>query len=78
MINRNNNRNLDHFDVQSSSIKTVGYDKESGDMHVNFHDTGRYVYHGVPLDVYQGFMMSSSKGNFLHANVKNRFAFTKL
>jgi hypothetical protein len=69
---------INHMPVQSSSVRSIGYDKESGELHVTFNDGGRYMYHGVPENVHQSLMMSGSKGNFLHHNVKNAFEFTKL
>lgn len=78
MIRKNPHANIRHSDVQSSSIRSVGYNKEKRELHVNFHDTGRYVYHDVPPEVHEGLMMSGSKGNFLHGKVKSQFKFTKL
>ena len=77
MINRSN-KPIDHADVDSSSIKTIGYDNEAKELHVTFHDTGRYVYHNVPPSVHEGLMMSGSKGQFIHQQIKNRFGFTRL
>lgn len=72
------NPNVNHLPVESSTLRSSGYDKETGDMHVTFRDGGRYVYHGVPENVHQSFQMASSKGGFLHSNVKNNYKFTKL
>lgn len=69
---------LRHADVESSSIRSIGYDKETSELHVTFRDTGRYVYSGVPPHVYESLMMSGSKGNFLHHQIKPAFDFTKL
>lgn len=67
-----------HADVQSSSLRSIGYDKDSQELHVNFHDTGRYVYHGVPQDVHDALMMAGSKGSFIHHQMKGKYEFTKL
>jgi hypothetical protein len=78
-MKRNINHNTPHQSVyNSSNVQTAGYDKENGNLHIKFGVGGHYVYHDVPEDVYQAFMMSSSKGSFLHANVKGNFEFTKL
>lgn len=69
---------INHTAVQSSSIRSIGYDEETQDMHVHFNGTGTYVYHDVPPETHQAIMMSGSKGNFLHTNVKNKHKFTKL
>lgn len=78
MKKRQPGNHINHADVHSSIMRSAGYDAEKREMHVNFHDTGRYVYHNVPQDVYESFMMAGSKGNFLHNNVKNQYKFTKL
>lgn len=71
-------QNVNHMPVQSSTLRSAGYNEENGDMHVTFKDGGSYIYHDVPPEVHQAFMMAGSKGNFLHHQVKNRFEFTKL
>jgi len=63
---------IEHLPVESSSIKHIGYDPETKELHVTFHDTGKYVYHNVPQETYDGLMASSSKGKFLHHNVKKQ------
>lgn len=64
--------------VDSSSIKTIGYDPETKELHVDFHKSGRYVYHNVPQSTYEEFMQSDSKGKFLHAYVKGQHEHQKL
>ncbi len=75
---RNINHNTPHMPVQSSHMKSAGYDAENGDLHVTFNGGQRYVYHGVPEDVHQAFTMASSKGSFLKNNIKGNYEFTKL
>ena len=70
--------NVKHVDVHSSSLRSVGYNKETQELHVNFNDTGRYVYHGVPENVHQSLMMAASKGNFIHSQLKGKYEYTKL
>lgn len=77
-MKRQINQNIGHSPVQSSTLRSAAYDKDSGDMHVTFQGGGRYVYHGVPEEVHQSFQMSGSKGGFLHKNVKGKYEFTKI
>lgn len=67
-----------HHDVQSSSLRSIGYDKNTKELHVNFHDTGRYVYHNVPQDIHEALMMAGSKGSFIHHQMKGKYEYTKL
>lgn len=79
MINRREkNLEINHAPVESSSVKTIGYDKEKQELHVTFRGSGRYVYQNVPSYVYESLMMAGSKGNFIHHNLKNRYEFNKI
>jgi hypothetical protein len=77
-MKRTINHNTAHMPVQSSTMRSAGYDELTGNFHVAFNDGGNYVYHDVPPDVHEAFQMASSKGRFLHTNVRNRYEFTKL
>jgi len=71
-------KEIQHADVESSSIRSLGYDDEKRELHVAFHDTGRYVYHNVPKHIYDGLMMSGSKGKYIHSTIKGKYGFTRL
>jgi hypothetical protein len=77
-MKRKINQNTGHQPIQSSTIRSAGYDKKSGDLHVTFQDGGKYVYHGVTPDKYEAFQMAASKGSWLHHNLKGQHEFTKL
>lgn len=69
---------LEHSAVDSSTIKTVGYDEEKQELHVAFHGSGTYVYQNVPKHLYEAFMISGSKGKFLHQNIRGRYEHGKI
>jgi len=58
--------------VSSSTILSVGYDQSSETLEIEFKN-GIYQYYNVPSAVHQQFMESSSKGQFLHFNIKNAY-----
>lgn len=62
--------------VSSSDIASVGY--EGNTLYVRFHSGGTYAYSGVPTSVYQQLMRASSLGRYFHANIKNRYATSKI
>lgn len=64
---------INHADVDSSSIRSIGYDEDTRELHIAFHDTGRYVYSNVPKHIYDGLMMAGSKGAYMHNTVKGRY-----
>jgi lysyl-tRNA synthetase class 2 len=64
--------------VESSSVKSLGYDASKQQLHVQFIDmSDAYVYDGVPQWVYKQLIESSSKGRFINRVIKPRYAFRK-
>jgi hypothetical protein len=70
---------MQRIPVQSSQIQEIGYDPEKSVLEVQFK-RGLTVYHyaGVPPEVYEDLMHSESIGKFFNANVRDKFAYTKL
>ena len=56
--------------VQSSSISSVGYDRDSSTLEVEFLNGSVYQYFGVPESIFNGLMSAPSKGTFLNQFVK--------
>ncbi|MGI5938045.1 KTSC domain-containing protein, partial [Methanoculleus thermophilus] len=50
--------------VESTNIKSVGYDPEDEVLEVEFHSGGVYHYVGVPAEVYEGLLNARSKGRY--------------
>lgn len=55
----------------SSHIKSAGYDPVRHVMEVEFKGGEVYQYRDVPLEHYQGFMDSDSRGDYHHQNLKD-------
>lgn len=64
--------------VSSSNVAEIGYDPATMTLEVAFRDGSVYQYFDVPETVYQEFMGAPSKGQFLHANIKNIYRYLKL
>ena len=64
--------------VESSNVRSVGYDVQTKVLEVEFKNGGVYQYKDVPQETYTGLMASNSKGQFLNANIKNDYVVTKL
>lgn len=60
--------------VESSNIRSIGYDSDEGLLEVEFHSGGVYQYREVPENVFQRFLCASSKGRFFHQNIKGRYS----
>lgn len=64
--------------VVSSNIVAIGYDAPSQLMEIEFKTGAVYEYSGVPQAVHEDFITSTSKGQYLHANIKNKYPCQKL
>lgn len=69
---------MKHTSVQSRTINSVGYDPDKQQLHVKFHTGGHYIYRDVPPEKYEAFMMSESKGMFLHNNIRGPHSFIRI
>ena len=56
--------------VESSHIKSIGYDPIRHVLEIEFKGRQVYQYKDVPMEHYQGLMDSDSKGDYHHANIK--------
>ena len=69
---------MERVPVSSSNLCSVGYDPHSQTLEIEFNHGGVYQYAGVPEGEYEGLMNAGSKGQYFHANIKNRYPFNKL
>jgi hypothetical protein len=63
--------------VDSSSLRSIGYDKNTKALEIQFRNGAVYVYADVPLDVWIGLRDAPSKGKFFQENIRDRFAFER-
>ena len=63
--------------VDSSNIEAIGYNEGSQELHVQFIDSGLYIYNGVPREIFDALLNAASKGSFLNREVKSVYQFTK-
>lgn len=64
--------------VASSNILSVGYDEPSQTLEVEFSDGAIYQYFNVGLEIYESFMRAPSKGQFLHAYIRNAYPYSRV
>lgn len=57
--------------VTSTNLASVGYDKETEQLEIEFHSGSVYLYSYVPERIYDGLMQARSHGSYFHANVKD-------
>lgn len=62
--------------VFSSHVDAIGYDEESGELHVTFSRTGKTaVYQGVPPKVARDVLEAPSIGEAMWGSIRGRFPF---
>ena len=64
--------------VQSSNLRTVGYDSTSKTLEIEFHEGRIYQYSNVPFEIFTGLMNAPSKGKFHHRCIKYNFLYTRV
>ena len=61
---------MERTPVQSRSVSSVGYDRDSSTLEIEFLNGSVYQYFGVPESIFNGLMNAPSKGTFLDQCVK--------
>lgn len=69
---------MNRVPVESSSIRSVGYDPATGVLHVEFTSGSLYAYASVPPEVCRAFLAASSKGTYFNANVRDKYLTRRL
>ena len=64
---------MDRLPVQSTAIRSIGYDAETGSLDIEFHHGRVYRYRGVPEFLHQGLMLAKSKGLFFNIRIADRY-----
>lgn len=64
--------------VQSSNLKSVGYDLDSKTLEVEFQDASVYQYSNVPQAHHDGLMQARSKGAYLHRHIRNAYSYKRV
>jgi hypothetical protein len=69
---------MERQQVMSSTVLSIGYDEASETLEVEFARGGVYQYYNFPRPLFEQFMASDSKGQFLHVNIKDKFPFSRV
>ena len=64
--------------VNSSNIRSIGYDAQSATLEVEFTSGDVYQYFNVPDHFYQHFLNVSSHGQFLNDNIRYNYRYQKV
>ena len=64
--------------VNSSSIRSIGYDRSTDTLEVEFVNGSIYQYYDVPDNIYENFMVAPSKGQFFNTYVRNYYLYDRV
>ena len=65
--------------VESSLIRSVGYDLPSSVLEIEFVETGRiYEYLDVPLSVYSRLMAAESIGAYFNEHIRDLYPYQEI
>lgn len=67
-----------NFEEQSTTIRSISYDKGEMKLLVEFKSGGTYEYNGVDEEVYSEFISQPSVGSYFHKSIKGKYEATKL
>jgi hypothetical protein len=59
--------------VNSTTLRTVGYDAERQLLQIEFQNRSLYQYFDVPAAVYEALMQAPSKGAYFNRSIRQRF-----
>ena len=62
----------------SSNVEEIEYDYETNHMWVTYKGGRKYVYHGVPADIFHQIPTVESVGKFLNENVKTKYHYAQV
>ena len=64
--------------VNSSNIRSIGYDAQSATLEVEFTTGDVYQYYNAPEHLYQQFLQASSHGQFLNDHIRYNYRYKKI
>ena len=59
--------------VESSNIKSIGFDESTSVLEVEFNNCVVWQYYDVPEYIWYEFLNAEYKGKFFNANIKNAY-----
>ena len=59
--------------VESSVIRSVGYERETATLEIEFNSDKVYRYFAVPHAVYEGLVSAESVGAYFNEKVRDRY-----
>ena len=61
--------------LRSRAVSSAGYDPNTQELELEFHNGRVYRYRDVPAGVFEFLLRSPSKGGFVNRMIQNRYPF---
>ena len=71
-------KHMQHYSVSSSNLKSVGYSAEYQTLEIEFVNGAIYQYYNIPKNIYEELMQASSKGKFVHQQIRNAYPYSRV
>ena len=69
---------LDREPVESSNLRSVGYDPETETLEVEFESDAVYTYDNVPEEEFENLMEAESHGSYFYWNIRMDFPYERI
>ena len=69
---------MDREIVDSSMLRSIGYEKKTHTLELEFQSGKIYQYFGVTEPTYQDWMQADSKGSWFNGQIRGAFQFTQV
>lgn len=67
---------MNRIPVESSNLKSIGYDAATQTLEVEFKNRVVWQYHGVPENIWHELEAAPSKGKYFASQIRGRFSST--
>ncbi len=64
--------------VESTTIKSVGYESRTKILEIEFRSGAVYQYLDVPKKVHDGLRRAESKGQYFNVEIRDEYAFVRV
>ena len=64
--------------VESTTVRSMGYQRRSRILEIEFQSGAVYQYVAVPSRVYEEFRKAESKGQYFNGEIRDAYAFVRV
>ena len=69
---------MDKQPVSSSTVVSIGYDRQTETLEIEFGSGRVYQYYGVPDNLHSEIMQVPSKGQFFNTYIRDQYPYSRV